>query len=204
MIRAVIFDIGGVLVRTEDYAGRRRIEQRYGLPPGGAEQLVFNSPMGQAAQRGEWTTEQLWRWVQDELRLSDTDLAEFRREFWSGDRLDAELVDYIRRLHGPYKTGIISNALDNLQQLISAAYPMADAFDVVIGSADERVMKPDPAIFHLALARLDCQPEEAIFVDDFLHNVEGARAVGMQGIHYTRGLDVPAALAAYGVTPAPT
>ena len=53
MIRAIIFDIGGVLVRTADYTGRRRIEQRYNLPPGGAEKLIFNSVMGQKAQAGE-------------------------------------------------------------------------------------------------------------------------------------------------------
>jgi len=201
MIRAVIFDIGGVLVRTEDNAGRRRIEQRYGFAPGGAEQLVFNSAMGQKAQAGEVTTEQLWQWVQHEIGLSDAALGEFRREFWSGDQMDGALVDYIRALRGRYKTAIISNALDNLSWLITEEYPMADAFDVVIGSADEKVMKPAPAIFHLALARLACQPQEAIFVDDFLHNVDGARAVGMHGLHYTRGLDVPAALAAFGVTP---
>jgi beta-phosphoglucomutase-like phosphatase (HAD superfamily) len=49
MIQAVIFDVGGVLLRTEDRAPRQAWEARLGLEPGGAEALVFNSEMGQKA-----------------------------------------------------------------------------------------------------------------------------------------------------------
>ena len=42
-IRAVLFDVGGVLVRTFDHSGRQQWEARLGLPPGGAEALVLNS-----------------------------------------------------------------------------------------------------------------------------------------------------------------
>ncbi len=107
---------------------------------------------------------------------------------------------YIRRLHGRYQTAIISNALPGLRTLLTGKYPIADAFDVIVGSGDERVMKPDPAIYHLALERLSCAPAAAIFIDDAPRNVEGARAVGMHAIQYVPGLDLPGALAAYGVT----
>jgi epoxide hydrolase-like predicted phosphatase len=200
MIQAVIFDIGGVLIRTRDQSSRRRLEQLYGLPEGGAEFLVFNSEMGLAAQRGVYSEEENWRRVQRELSLSDAALADFRREFWAGDDLDAELVAYIRRLRVRYRTAIISNALPGLMTLLTGKYPIADAFDVIIGSGDERVAKPDRAIYSLALERLACRPEEAIFIDDSLRNVEGAQAVGLKTIHYTAGMDVPAALADYGVT----
>jgi glucose-1-phosphatase len=200
MIRAVIFDIGGVLIRTRDQSSRRRLEQLYGLPEGGAEYMVYNSEMGLAAQRGVYSEEENWRRVQRELSLSDAALADFRREFWAGDDLDAELVAYIRRLRGRYRTGIISNAMPGLMTLLTGKYPIADAFDVIIGSGDERVAKPDPAIYRLALGRLGCRPEEAIFVDDARRNVDGAEAVGIHAIHYQAGMDLPAALAAYGVT----
>lgn len=199
MIQAVIFDIGGVLIRTHDQRPRRRLEAQYGLPEGGAEQLVFNSEMGLATQRGLYTEEENWRRVQQELNLSDAALADFRRAFWAGDRLDEALVDYIRQLRPRYRTGIISNAMPGLVTLLTGKYPIADAFDVIVGSGDEQVIKPDPAIYQLALARLGCAPAEAIFVDDFLRNVEGARAVGLHAVHYTAGMDLPAALAAYGV-----
>jgi HAD superfamily hydrolase (TIGR01509 family) len=76
---------------------------------------------------------------------------------------------------------------------------MADAFDLIVGSAYERVMKPDPAIFLRTLERLGRAPHEAVFIDDFAHNIEGARGVGMAAIHYTPGMDLAAALASLGV-----
>jgi FMN phosphatase YigB (HAD superfamily) len=44
------------------------------------------------------------------------------------------------------------------------------------------------------------EPAEAVFIDDFAHNIEGARAVGMAAIHYQPGIDLVAELAALGVT----
>jgi len=105
-------------------------------------------------------------------------------EFFIGDRLDIELVDTIRCLHGRYKTGLISNALSNVRAAIEDKWHMADAFDAIIISAEIGVMKPDPHIFHFALQSLGVQPAEAVFVDDFAHNVEGARAVGMHAIQF--------------------
>jgi glucose-1-phosphatase len=201
VIRAVIFDIGGVLVRTEDRSSRNALEARLGLTPGESEHIVFNSEMGSKAQTGAVTTAELWDWVQDHLGLNDAELAAFQRDFWGGDRLDVGLVDFIRRLKSDYQTAIISNATDNLHQFITEIHPIFDAFDLVVGSAYEKVAKPDPIIFQRTLDRLGRQPAEAVFVDDFAHNVEGARAVGMQAIHYTPDTDVPAALARLGVQP---
>ena len=46
MIKAIIFDVGGVLIRTEDPGPRRALEVQYGLEPGQAEYMAFNSPLG--------------------------------------------------------------------------------------------------------------------------------------------------------------
>lgn len=199
MIQAIIFDIGGVLIRTDDYEPRRQLEQRLGLAPGAAEFIVFNSDAGLRTQRGEFTEEENWLRVQRELDLSDTDLADFRREFWAGDKLDCGLIDYIRHLHGRYQTAIISNAMPGLMALVNGKYLIADAFDVIVGSGDVKVAKPDPAIFHLTLAQLGRRPDEAIFIDDSPTNIQGAQAVGLHTIYYTRGTDIPAALAQHGI-----
>lgn len=201
-IQAVIFDVGGVLIRTEDRSQRAALERQYGLRPGEADELVFNSEAGLRAQQGAITTGELWRWVQERLGLDDQALRAFQRAFWAGDRLDEALVAFIRRLKPRYQTAIISNATDNLLEVVRERYPMADAFDVIVGSAYEGIMKPDPAIFRRTLERLGREPAEAVFIDDFPHNVAGARAVGMHAIHFTPGMDLPQALAALGVRPA--
>jgi putative hydrolase of the HAD superfamily len=203
MIKAVIFDVGGVIVRTEDRTPRARLEQRLGLPAGAADALVFNSEMGQRAQLGMISSADLWAWVQQHLNLTDEGLRDFRRDFWAGDRIDGDLVRFIRSLRPKYQTAIISNAMDNLNEVIAAIDPAGDAFDLVVGSAYEKVMKPDAVIFERALARLGLEEPlcaaEAVFIDDFAHNIRGARAVGMHGLLYRADRDLPAQLAHLGV-----
>lgn len=199
MIKAVIFDMGGVLVRTVDPTKRAAWEAHLGLAPGDAERIVLNSAMGRQAQLGAITTQELWNWVQGELHMDDATLAAFRHDFWAGDVLDDELVDLIRYLRLNYQTALLSNFMDELQEVITIRHPMADAFDLVVGSAYEKVMKPDAQIYERTLARLGRQPAEAVFIDDAMHNIEGARQVGLAAIHYQAGLDVSTALAALGL-----
>lgn len=199
MIKAIIFDVGGVLVRTEDPSFRQALEAKYNLAAGDAEHLVFNSEMGRKAQHGEITTAELWRWLAEHLSLDADQLADFQEQFFAGDQLDLALVDYVRRLKESYQTAIISNAADNLLENVTEIYPMADAFGLIVGSAYEGIMKPDPAIFIRTLKRLDRQPSEAVFIDDFLHNIDAARALGMAAIHFRTETDLPQALADLGV-----
>lgn len=186
-------------MRTTDPRPRATAEAQLGLAPGGAEALVLNSPMGKQAQVGAITTAALWAWVQTELGLTDAALASFRHEFWAGDELDERLVAYLRGLRPRYQTALLSNFMDELPDVISVRHPMADAFDLVVCSAFEGMMKPTAAIYERTLARLGRQPAEAVFIDDAPANIEGARQVGLHAIHYTLGLDLPAALAALGV-----
>jgi putative hydrolase of the HAD superfamily len=53
-----------------------------------------------------------------------------------------------------------------------------------VTSAEIGVMKPDPRIYQVALDRLGLSPPEAVFVDDFIENVEAARRLGMGGVHF--------------------
>ena len=200
MIQAVIFDVGGVLLRTEDRRPRQQWETRLELPPGGAEALVFNGEMGQKAQRGEISEVALWRWIGNHVRLSPDETAAFRTGFWAGDAMDMKLVDFIRQLKANYQTAIISNYADNLRPELINQFGIADAFDEIIISAEEQVMKPDPEIFHRALSRLGRKPEEAVFIDDFQHNVQAARNVGLAAIHFQPGTDLPEALQQLGVS----
>lgn len=199
MIKAVIFDVGGVLIRTTDPQPRRALEARLGLAPGQAEFLVFNSEGGRAAQMGQITALEHWQWVADQLKLEADALRQFQTEFFGGDQLDGELIAFIRKLRPTYRTAIISNYMDELTRLLGEVHAIADAFDLIVISSSEQIMKPDPVIFERTLERLGLPPHETLFIDDFPHNVEGARAVGMHAIHYTPGVDLPAELAKWGV-----
>ena len=63
--------------------------------------------------------------------------------------------------------------------------------DIVV-SGEEKLLKPDPAIYYLALDRFGLKPAEALFIDDRLINVEGAQAIGMQAHLFTTAADLRA------------
>ena len=202
MIKAIIFDIGGVIVRTADHSSRRQWEKKLGLAEWESETIVFNSEMGTKAQCGAITDDALWVWVGQRLNLNSTELAAFRAGFWAGDVLDSGLVEFIRSLKGAgYQTAVISNATDNLQNGLTNQFHIADAFDLIVGSATEKVMKPDPRIYQRTLERLGRQPSETVFIDDFAHNIEAAQALGMATIHFKPGTNVPDELAKLGIMP---
>lgn len=203
MIKAVIFDFGGVIVRTEDTAGRRRWEERLGLEPKALDALVFDCDAAVAATLGQAPESEVWAHVARTLRLDDEQLQACQADFWGGDRLDTDLLALIRSLRPRYKTGILSNAWSRAREAFTQRFGLDQAVDDILISAEEGISKPDPRIYQLAADRLGVRAEEAVFVDDFAHNVEAARAVGMQGVHYRAGMDVRAALEALGVEIAP-
>lgn len=78
-------------------------------------------------------------------------------------------------------------------------FPFLGSFDGVVVSAHERLVKPDPAIYRLLLARYGLEAGDCIFVDDSAKNVEGARSVGMQALHFVEPIDLRAQLRGLGV-----
>ncbi len=186
-INTVIFDYGGVLGRTVDPTPRRELEQRFDLEPGGVYEAVFGSPLWNEAQVGRASSNALWADIGQRLGLNAQETAEFRDSFWSGDRLDEELVALIRHLRDEgYRIALLSNAPGSAQQRIEEL-GIADLFDVIVISANEGIMKPDPAIFQLTLQRAGVRADKAVFVDDFRENVAAARRAGMHAVRF-RGL----------------
>jgi epoxide hydrolase-like predicted phosphatase len=183
-IKAIIFDLGGVLLRTADFSPRDHLADRLGMSRHELEGFIFGGESGDQAQRGEISVEEHWQNLRQKLNCSQQDLQALLDEFFAQDELDQELVNYIRKLRQTYKTALLSNAWGNLRKMVADRWHFEDAFDVMIISAEVGIVKPDPRIFHLILVKLGVQPHQAVLVDDMLRNVEGAQAVGMQAIQF--------------------
>jgi epoxide hydrolase-like predicted phosphatase len=182
-IRAVLFDFGGVIARTEYQAPRAHLAERLNLDYDDLVRLVFESETSRTASVGAIRADEHWAAVMRRLRRPASETKAIRDEFFGGDIVDRDLLDFIQSLRPRFKTGLISNAWDDLREwLIREKVP--DAFDHIVISAEAGVMKPNAEIYLLALEQLEVSPSEAVFVDDFLENVEGARAVGMSAIHF--------------------
>jgi putative hydrolase of the HAD superfamily len=189
-IKAVIWDLGGVLVRTEDRSPREQWEQRLGLRIGELDTLVFAGEVGRSAALGKAQADDIWRALGERLNLDEEQISTLERDFWAGDQVDQQLIDKTRALRPTRKTALLSNAWPDLRHALEETWGIADAFDEIIISAEIGFAKPDPRIYRLALERLALKPEEVVFIDDFKHNIEAAEKMGLNTIHFTNALEV--------------
>src|ERR1043165_4264819 len=180
-IKAVFFDLGGVIVRTEFQAPRQQLADRLGMDYDDLNKVVFDSETSIQATLGEISSEEHWTAVLKRLRRPASERAIIRDEFFAGDIVDRTLLDYIRSLRAKYKTGLISNAWGDLRDFI-VRQKFDDAFDKLIISAEVGAAKPEAKIFQIALEQFGVSPKEAIFVDDFKINIEGCEKVGIKGV----------------------
>jgi epoxide hydrolase-like predicted phosphatase len=183
-IQAVIFDFGGVLLRTEDPYPRQQLASRIGIPMQQLYQQIFDSESARQATVGKISAEAHWEAARQALGIGEDAYQQVRDEFWAGDRLDEELIGYLRGLKSRYKTALLSNAWDDLRSVIQRNWAISDVFDEMIISAEVGIAKPDARIYRIAVDRLGVAPQEAVFVDDFIENIASARAFGLQTIHF--------------------
>jgi glucose-1-phosphatase len=182
-IKAVIWDLGGVLVRTEDGSSREALAKRLGLTRQDLEHAVFFTQSGIDAQAGRISEEQHWKNVCQSLGLSPAELDGFIEDFFAGDQLDLSLINLIRELRKSYKIGLLSNHLPGLRTALQN-WKVEDVFDAIIISAEVKMLKPDESIYHMALNSLRVSPGEAVFIDDYPPNLVGAQKVGIYTLHF--------------------
>jgi len=189
-MKAVVFDWGGVFMRTVDYGPRHKWDDHLALPRGTTEQFFFGADTWRQAQLGELRVEKHWAAVGQELGLTLEDLLQFSEDFYAGDQLNDGLVSLTQELREQgILIGLLSNNILELWDEVDELGVM-ELFDRIIVSADIGVMKPNPAAYEAVLAALSVEPSEAVMIDDFITNVEGARAVGMQAVHFTPNTDL--------------
>lgn len=181
-IRAVIVDFGGVLVLTSDTAGRQKWEHRLGLAEGELADAVFNTPISLQASLGKLPERAIWQHLGERFNLTPAQLDELEHDFWSGDRLNEQLVEFIKALRPRYRTVILSNAWSGAREVFTHEYKLDRVVDEIFISSELGLVKPDPRIYRLVTERMDVRPEECIFLDDFTENVAAAQQAGMKAI----------------------
>ncbi len=93
------------------------------------------------------------------------------------------MEEYIKELKAKgFRVFGLSNWSEETFALVRPVYPVLNLMEDMVISGIERVMKPDPRIFQLALQRFGIKAEETAFIDDNPNNVAGANALGITGI----------------------
>jgi len=187
MFQAIVFDLGGVLIQVYQQERFRGLEARLSLSPGRLAEILWSSDEHRLAEVGAITDAEYWRRIAPRLGLHTPEATvAFQHDLFGPVVVTQPMVDLVLRLHGRYRTGLLSNANDSATPaFIAKRYGLGGLFDVVIVSALVGLAKPNPAIFRLALEQLGTAPEATVFVDDQQPNVDAAAALGIQVVHFS-------------------
>lgn len=180
-IRAVFFDFGAVIMRTEYQSPRQKLAERFNMDYDEIDKAVFGSDSARRASLGEISEEKHWAEIAKRFKQPASQMQAFRDNFFGGDVIDRALVETIRSLRGKYHTGLISNAWSGLREFITKE-KVIEIFDTVIISAEIGVVKPSAGIYEVALKQAKVKASEAVFVDDMPANIEACEKIGMKGI----------------------
>jgi epoxide hydrolase-like predicted phosphatase len=183
-IRAVVFDIGGVLEITPDLGVHERWEARLALPAGKMDERMADVWRGGSI--GTITLDDVRQALRDRLGLDEQQLAAYMADVWREylGTANTELIEYARGLRPRYRTGILSNSFVGAREREQAAYGFEDLVDEIVYSHEAGMSKPDPRIYALACARLGVRPGEMVFIDDWDKAVAGASEAGIHAVHY--------------------
>jgi putative hydrolase of the HAD superfamily len=191
-IKAIIFDIGGVL-SASPVAGIRAWTEQCGIDYAVLGPLVARPESAfSRLERSDLTPEQFARQFQAECAAAGitADPLAFLASFADLPQRE-EMHAIVRHLHGRYKLGCITNNVLREEDAGARAEIFA-CFDVIVESARVGLRKPDPRIYLMTCEQLGVAPAEAVFLDDFGVNLKGARALGMTTIKVdetTRAID---------------
>lgn len=97
----------------------------------------------------------------------------------------SETVEILHELKKHYKVYGLTNWSAETFPIARKRFPFLEVFDGILVSGEEKLIKPDPAIFHLLIERYALTPANAIFIDDNIKNITAADNIGFHAIHYT-------------------
>ena len=95
---------------------------------------------------------------------------------------DEPMLDYVKELRKTHKTALLSNVGSGVIDKLFTAEERKELFDVVVLSSEVGMIKPEAGIYEYTLQQLGVAPEESVMIDDLSGNIDGAQAVGMNGV----------------------
>jgi len=194
-----VFDFGGVLI---DWNPRHLYRQ---LIPDPVEMERFLAEVCHSRWNEQQDAGRPWdeaiRQLSAEFPEHAARIAAYRTR-WD-EMLSGPIHDSVAILHELRERGVRLYALTNWSNetfpLAFERYTFLHVFEGIVVSGAERMIKPDPAIFHVLLNRYGVDPERAVFIDDAPRNVDAAAKLGMHALHFRDAAALRTELAALGL-----
>jgi len=198
-VKALLFDLGKVVVDFNFERGTKRLAGNCGLPTEEFEKVLFDKAWIRRYERGEISTAEYHQYLCEvgRLRISLADFHEFWSSIFLPDLLLPETL--LSDLHERYPLILVSNSNESHVDYIARNYNVFKHFDAKIFSHVVGSLKPDRKIYEAAITASG-QPAEALFfTDDREENILAARNLGIRAHQFTTVSLLADALRSHGV-----
>ena len=199
MIKAVVFDLGKVLVDFDYGIAARALAARSRVPIEEVRQVIDQSQLLVTYEMGKLATKLFYNEVCVATGFCG-DIDEFGRLF--GD-IFTPIEDMIELQAGLRAADMATYIFSNTNELavahIRKAFPFFSNFDGYIYSFQEGAMKPSAAIYEAVERRTGCSGNAILYIDDRLENIDTGRQRGWSVIHHQNAMETRKAVAAAGL-----
>lgn len=187
-IKAIIFDLGGVIVEL-DYSRFFR-DVIVISPIKKPDSLLLDFwRQSDIYHQGKISDKEFYKLSCELLRIDVISQDEFFTSFNSViSGVHENVIDLIKKIRSAkkYKLLLLSNInMSHWNYLKSKKWGFLELFDEIVLSHELKMSKPDPKMFQYAIKKAGCKPEEILFIDDGLNNIQVARNLGINAIHFT-------------------
>jgi FMN phosphatase YigB (HAD superfamily) len=187
MVKALIFDLGRVLVNVDFEMGYSRMAKLSGLPVEEVRDRLQASRLAYAFESGLMPSEEFAARVCELMGVSPS-FEEFA-DIWYSVFHQGPIVpeEFIAGLHERYRLVLLSNTNALHYELLERRLPVLKHFDAYTLSYQLGAQKPAPIIYRDAVVKARCEPGECFYTDDINDYIDAARAAGIQAAQF-RGL----------------
>jgi FMN phosphatase YigB (HAD superfamily) len=184
MIRAILLDLGKVIVPFDFTIGYRALQQHSDLTVEELRERIRETGLVPRFESGLIEPRNFVRELCAALSVP-LNYAEFC-DIWSSIFSRETLISdaFLTQLHRRYPLILVSNTNAIHFEMIRREYPVLRHFDRCIVSYEVGAMKPSPSIYRAAIEAAGCLPEECFFTDDIPDYVEGARRMGIDAVQF--------------------
>ena len=182
-IKAVIWDLAGVVLHTVKGTFNSLLAERLDAPLNDIERLI-SSKENDLWDIDEIDDDTFYTFLLEELNMPMEKKSILRKFVLEDFYIDQEILAYIKKIQKSFTTALLTNFPAHVHDFMKTDWIVDGAFDHIIASCDVKLIKPDPAIYTLTLARIGYLAEETVFIDDREINVKAAEKLGINGIVY--------------------
>lgn len=180
MIKAIIYDLGGVIIYNPSSIMLDHYRQQFNA--GKKQFMKAFRQIEDGIQRGILSEKKAWQKI-NKILGKEIQLAEgiWFEGFMKAYRERDHIFSHIKSLRQKnYLVGLLSNTEIPIMNFFHKKHK--DKFDALIYSCKIKMRKPDRKIYEFALNKLKIKPQEAVFIDDRIENIKGAEMIGIRTI----------------------